>query len=97
MSEEKIKLSPSSMILTSIAFSTPGDVKVITEITPLPTVLVLWNTWVHVGTLNSSNITFYVKTTVDNVLSCRTTLGIPDVHPNYYLIGFRRHFNDTRF
>ena len=65
--------------------------------TPLPTVLTLWNTWVYVGILNGSDVTSYVEMTVDNVLSCRTTLGIPDVHPNHCLIGFRERFNDTRF
>ena len=67
------------------------------DITPLPTVLALRNTWVRVGTSNGSDVTFYIEITVDNVLSCRTALGIPDVHPNHCLIGFRGHFNDTRF
>ena len=58
--------------------------------TPLPTVLALWNIWVHVGTSNGSDVTSYVEMTVDNVLSCRTALGIPDVHPNHRLNGFTK-------
>ena len=85
--------------MSSIAFSISGDMRATAKcrVTPLPTVLALWNIWVHTGTSNGSNITTYIETTVNNVLSCRTTLGILDVHPNHCLVGFRGHFNDTRF
>ena len=64
---------------------------------PLPTVLVLRDTWVRVGTLNSSDVASNIKASVDDVLSYRTTLGIPDVYPNHCLVGFGGHFDDTRF
>ena len=85
--------------MSSIAFSTPGDMRATTEcqMTPLPTVLALRNTWVRVGTLNGSDVIFYIEIMVDNVLSCKTTLEISDVHPNHCLIGFRGCFNNTRF
>ena len=31
-----------------------------------PTVLILWNTRVHVSIMNGGNISFYVKISVDN-------------------------------
>ena len=85
--------------MSSIAFSTPRDMRVTAkyQMILLPAVLTLWNTWVCIGILNGSNKTTYIETMVNNVLSCRTTLGIPDVHPNHYLIRFRGHFNNTRF
>ena len=66
----------------SIALGTPGDMRATAKcrISPLPTVLTLRDTWVHVGTFNSSNEPSNVKATIDNVLRQRTTLGIPDVH-----------------
>jgi len=85
--------------ISSIAFSAPGDMRVTAkcQMTPFPAVLTLWNTWVCIGTLNGSDKTTYIEIMVNNVLSCRTTLGILDVHPNHCLIGFRGHFNDMRF
>ena len=85
--------------MSSIAFSVPRDMRATAkcQMAPLPAVLTLWNTWVHIGISNGSGKTTYIETTVNNILSCRTTLGIPDVHPNHCLIGFRGHFNDMRF
>ena len=58
--------------MSSIAFSASGDMRATAkcQVTPLPTVLALWNTWVHTGTLNGSDITTYIEMTVNNVLSC---------------------------
>ena len=60
-----------------------------------PAVLALWNAWVHISILNSSDKLTYIEVTVNDVLSQRTILGIPDVHPNHCHIRFRGHFNDT--
>jgi len=70
----------------SIALCTPGDMRATAEcrMTPLPTVLTLRDTWVHVGTFDGSDESSYVETTIDNVLRRRTTLGIPDVHPDHH-------------
>ena len=86
-------------IMSSIALSAPEDIRATAEyrMAPLPAVLTLWSTWVCIGTSNGSNKTTYIETTVNNVLSCRTALGIPDVHPSHHLIGFRGCFNNTRF
>ena len=55
---------------------------------PLPTVLALRDIWVRVSTSNSSNVVSNIEALVDDVLSYRTALGIPDVHPNHRLVGF---------
>ena len=85
--------------MSSIAFSISGDMRATAkcQMAPLPAVLTLWNTWVRIGTSNGSDKTTYIETMVNNVLSCRTTLEIPDVHPNHRLIGFRGCLNNTRF
>jgi len=66
----------------SIALCTPGDMRATAkcQMSPLPTVLTLWDTWVHVGTFDGSDESSYVEATIDNVLCRRTTLGIPDVY-----------------
>ena len=66
-------------------------------VAPLPTVLALRDTWVHVGTSNGSDVASNIEVSVDDVLSYRTALGIPDVHPNHCLVGFGGRFDDTRF
>ena len=72
-------------VTSSIAFGTPGDMRATTKcrMSPLPTVLTLWDSWVHVGTFNGSDESSNVEATVNNVLRRRTTLGIPDVHPDH--------------
>ena len=84
-------------VVCSIAFCTSGDMRVSTkyQITPFPAVFTLWNIWVHISTIYGSDESFYVEMIVNNILSWRTTLGIPDVHPNHCYIRFRGHFNDT--
>ena len=62
--------------MSSIALSTPRDMRVSTECQmPLfPTILALWNIWVYIHTSNGTNISSNVKSTVDDVLCHRTTL-----------------------
>jgi len=50
---------------------------------PLPTVLILRDTWVHVGIFDGNDESSNVEVTIDNVLRQRTTLGTPDVHPDH--------------
>ena len=56
--------------MSSIALGTPGDVRSTTKchISPLPTVLALWNLWVHISPANGHNKSSNVKSTIDNVL-----------------------------
>ena len=81
--------------MSSIALGTSGDVRSTTKcyVSPLPTVLALWNPWVHISPTNGRNKSSNVKLTIDNVLCTRTTLGIPD----HCHVGFGRSFDDAGF
>ena len=92
--------------VSSIALGTPGDMRLTAEchVTPFPTVLALWNTQVHIGTMNGHDESSNIETAVDNVLSCRTNvlscrtiLRVPDIHPNHCHVGFGGSFNNTWF
>ena len=85
--------------VSSVALGISGDMRTTAEcrVAPLPTVLALRDTWVHVGTSNGSDVASNIEVSVDDVLSYRTALGIPDVHPNHCLVGFGGRFDDTRF
>jgi len=48
----------------------------------LPAVLVLGDAWVHIGSMNSCNISSYVKAPVDKTFSLTATLNIPNINPN---------------
>jgi len=74
--------------MSSIALGTPGDMRATAKcrMFPLPTVLALWNTWVHISTFDSSDETSDVEATIYDVLCQRTTLGIPDVQPDHYYV-----------
>jgi len=65
-------------------------------VVPLPAVLTLQNTWVHIHILNGSNETANVEMVVDNVLCQRTALGILDVDPNHSHIRFGRSLDNLR-
>jgi len=56
--------------MSSIAFGTPGDMRAMTrcQVTSLPTVFTLRNSWVCVCTLNGSNISFHIKMMIDDIL-----------------------------
>jgi len=85
--------------VSSIAFGASGDMRTTAEcrVAPLPTVLALRDIWICVGTSNGSDVASNIEASVDDVLSYRTALGIPDVHPNHHLVGFGGRFDDTRF
>ena len=51
-------------------------------VTPLPTVLALWNTWVHVSIMYDSNETPNVELSIDNSFGLRTILGVPCINPD---------------
>ena len=72
-------------IVSFIVLSAPGDMRMTTKyrMPPLPTVLTLWNTWIHVGIFDGSNESSNVEVTIDNVLCQKTALGISDVHPDH--------------
>ena len=85
--------------ISSIALGTPRDMRMATEcwMSPLPTILALQDIWVYIGIFDGSDETSYVEATIDDILYQRTTLGIPDVQPDYHHVWFRRCFDDMRF
>ena len=84
-------------IVNSIALGAPGDVKATTkcQISPLLTVLILRNPWVHICSTNGRNVLSNVESPIDDILCTRTTLRIPDVYPYYCFIWLRRHFDNV--
>ena len=56
--------------ISSIALGTPGDMRTATkcQMSPLPTVLALWDTWVHIGTFDGSDKTSDVEAMIDDIL-----------------------------
>jgi len=62
--------------------------------TPLPTILTLRNTRVHIDSSNSSDIMTYIETSVNNTFSFCTILKIPNIDLNNSHVRFRRHLND---
>ena len=75
-------------IVSSIALGTPGDMRATAkcQMTPLPTVFTLRNSWVHICSANGCNKLSNIESTIDDVLCARTTLGVPDIHPYYCFI-----------
>ena len=55
--------------MSSIALGTSGDVRAIVEcqMSPFPAVLTLWNTQVHIDTVNSCNELSNIELIIDNV------------------------------
>jgi len=66
-------------------------------ISPLLTVLVLWDSWIYICALNCDDMTSYVKTPVNKLLSLTTTLDIPYVQLNNCHIQLRWYFDDIEF
>jgi len=56
--------------MSSIALGASGDVRATVEcqMFPFPTVLTLWNTWIHIGTTNGHDKLSNVESMIDNVL-----------------------------
>ena len=55
---------------------------------PLPTILALQDTQIHVSFVNHSNIASYVEVSVNNFLGVGPVLCVPNVDPNNGHIGF---------
>ena len=64
---------------------------------PLPAVLALGNSWIHVHASNCRNVVTYIEASIDEHFSIFATLDIPDVDPDYGHVRFGRDFDDSRF
>jgi len=52
------------------------------HVSPLPAVLALRNSWIHIGSSNCCNKPPYIKASVYKTLSLTATLNVPNVNPN---------------
>jgi len=67
------------------------------RVAPLPAVLALGNSRIHVCASNSRNEVTYIEASIDEHFSVFTTLGIPYVDPDYGHVRFGRDFDNSRF
>ena len=65
--------------------------------TPLPAILVLWYTWVHICTLNYYNETTGVEPLVNDFLSIGSILCVPNVNTYDSHVGFGGYLDDVWF
>jgi len=65
--------------------------------TPLPTILALRDTWVHVGSPHHHNDISYIEPSIDDFPGIGASLGVPYVNPNYRHVGLGGNFNNTQF
>ena len=65
--------------------------------TPLPAVLALGISRIHVCASNSRNVVTYIEASIDEHFSVFTTLYIPYVDPDYGHVRFGRDFNNSWF
>ena len=75
----------------------PLDAVHSSHVTPLPTILILRNTWVHVGPVYHGDITSNVEMSVDNFLSVGSILHIPDVNLYDSHVWLRWNLDNSRF
>jgi len=65
------------------------------NVVPLPVILTLRDTGVHVSSTNSSYVLAYVEATVDQILSFGAILEVPYVDPNNSHVRFGGCFDNT--
>ena len=64
------------------------------NVVPLPAILTLRDTGVHVSSTNSSYVLAYVEATVDQILSFGAILEVPYVDPNNSHVRFGGCFDN---
>jgi len=71
-------------LVRAIAFDAFGSLDMAgqSHMSPLPAVLVLRNSWIHIGSSNCHNKPPYIKALVYKTLSLTATLNVPNVNPN---------------
>ena len=67
------------------------------RMSPLPAVLALGNSQIHVCASNCRNVVTYIEASIDEHFSIFTTLDIPDVNSDYGHVQFGRDFDNSRF
>ena len=66
-------------------------------VSPLPAILALGNSRIHVRTSNCGDVIAHIEAPVNEKFSIFSTLNIPDVEPNNGHIRLRRDFNNSWF
>jgi len=61
-----------------------------------PTILALWNSWIHVGSSNSSDKASHIEVSVDDFFCVSITLRVPDINPDDGHVGFGGNLDDIR-
>jgi len=49
---------------------------------PLSAILVLWDIWIHIHSSDSSDMSSYVKTHINQPFTVFITLSVPNINPN---------------
>jgi len=85
--------------MRTIAFGTFGPLNManLCHMTPLPTILALKDTWVHVGSSHHCNDIFYIEPSIDDFFGIGASLSVPYVNPNYHHVGLGRNFDNIWF
>jgi len=60
---------------------------------PLPAVLALWDTWVHVCAMNGCDILSSIEASIDEHFGIAATLSIPYIYPDNSHVRFRRYLD----
>ena len=66
-------------------------------VSPLPAILILGDTRVHIYISYGGDVTFHIEAMVDQSLGWSTTLWIPYIDPHYSHIWFQRYFDNMWF
>ena len=66
-------------------------------VSPLPAILALGNSRIHVRTSNCGDVIAHIEAPVNEKFCVFSTLNIPDVEPNDGHIRLRRNFNNSQF
>jgi len=84
-------------LIGAIALDIFGPMRMTCEsyIFSFPTILVLRDTQVHVGSSNCCNVVFDIETSINKVFYSGITLRVLDIDPNYSYIWFGRSFNNS--
>ena len=62
-----------------------------------PTIFTLWNTRVHVGSSDCSNILSHIKVLINKAFGLTPALNIPDINPNDQHVQLWRNFDSLWF
>lgn len=85
-------------LMRNIVLYTPGTLNSVWKDSMflLPTILILWHTWIYVCSTNSGNIASNIKAPVNESFSFVTTLNVSDIQLDNNYIRLQKYFNNMR-